>query len=758
MQAVEIEEARGKGPGMSTKIKKGEDVRHNPDGTVRKLTWDEWFDQKIAELVPNNVDDAINLLVLPRPLAVFILFFFFIGSWALIIYYTWSGVDSAMNTYYMSLDGTDDVQQCWEVPAVVTGTYYADAAGNWGTDDGYSASRAVFRLDFLGTSISSAEYSATMAGFQASMKVLGGRSQVRDLSWNLMAWSTVNYVADNGMSFYTTADLAVVFDGLQVVSFTTYSWQGECVPTDSINNLPMKGAAGGLSSDGKMLVFSYDFGKVDGSPRAPILDPTPTTVNHYIGASWSPCESQWNPMRTWTYSSDAYEYSNFLNLKMEAAVDIRSLFTAVAVNFGVVSLEHLTEVKTGEPSLFNSWLQNDFPDLKYYVDPFYTPMEPIACVPPGSENYFAETGQLKTQFVFCLVPVNGNFVYPVVWGKSSKKYSSRDYCECDILSTKTKDEQSLCHAPYFQIAIVYDKVDVYEKRNRLNKIVPEAITWPVFSLAAKYSKWMTDDPELGDTYIMDEVQKVLAPLDSNSKIQIFQKTPTGAMGTGLCVNNDCGVGVWTIHPKATQMESAYITKDALQLKDLSQSVWTDAHGYTKAKKVACEDTLYTPQIPAWVHIVATPPVSLVQPYNQCSTKLFTAISNSFGNATSTAGTYMFLMVLLILTVSKKILNWSRSPENKIRRPIVQRIYDQEQQEIQQAKLCMAFKKLIEIGKFPAEVKEFKDFLLDWEARQSDEHFNLEAINRRSAKRQDADFAEFSRKVHPEDGDPLVDGN
>ena len=705
-------------------------ARRNVDGSLRSLTWGEWYDERLAESIPGDIDEKLDMLSIPRWLSFTIMGTFFFGSWALIVYYTYLGIDGAMSTYYMSLDGTDDVQLCFEVPAVVTGSYYADSDGNWNTDTAFTASKSVYRLDFLGTTISTDEYIATMQTFQKSMALLGDRCKIRDLAWNLMAWSTVNYEADNGMSFYTTADLSVIFAGLQVVSFTTYSWQGECIPIDTVNNAPIAGAAGGISSDGKMLTMSYDFSMADGSPRGGIMDPIGTP--HFVDDTWGPCPTQWNPVKTWTYDVDEYEYSNYLDMAMDVSVDIRSLFTAVAVNFGIIEETDLTEVKIEAPTMLKFWLKDDalFPPMKYFIDPFNAPMEPIACVPAGSAGYDTETGTTGgTQHIFCTVPVHGNFVYPVIWGKSDKKYSSLSFCQCPKLkdtyandnTMKTPEEQAICHTPHFQIAVVYDKGDIYEKRRIKKNNLSNQLTWPVFSLAAKYSQWINDSPAFGDAQIMNEVQNVLAQPTGAGKIDVFHNS--NGPNKGLCPNNDCGVGVWTIHPKATQMESSYITKENLQLKDLAVNAWTDAHGYTGAKKVACEDTIYTPQIAAWNLIVKSPPVSLVEPFYECSTKFYQALSDSFGNATSTAGVYMFMIVLIMIFISKRVINLYRGPNNRLRHPKVQGIYDAEQQEIQQARLSVAFKKLIEVGGFNQDIKEFQDFLSDWEMRQSDQNFN-----------------------------------
>jgi len=230
---------------------------------------------------------------------------------------------------------------------------------------------------------------------------------------------------------------------------------------------------------------------------------------------------------------------------------------------------------------------------------------------------------------------------------------------------------------------------------------------------------------------MNEMQGILKPAENagpyNGKVKVF-KAVTGDNSdntSGLCPNNDCGAGVWTIHPARSSMESTYMTTNNLQLKDLATNTWTDAFGYTQAKKVACENTIYTPQAAGWARMRDTSPVKLVEPFFVCSTTFQQALSDSLGNAAGTAQLYMTFFMLFVVLIFKRFTNWFRSKDQHLRHPRVQSIYDDEQQEIQQAKLAKAFKKLLELGKFDVEELAFKDFLEDYESRMDNHHFNLD---------------------------------
>ena len=121
----------------------------------------------------------------------------------------------------------------------------------------------------------------------------------------------------------------------------------------------------------------------------------------------------------------------------------------------------------------------------------------------------------------------------------------------------------------------------------------------------------------------------------------------------------------------------------------------------------------------------TSPVKLVEPFYVCSTTFSQALSDSLGNAAGTAQLYMTFFMLFVVLIFKRIANLFKSKENQLRHPRVQSIYDAEQQEIQQAKLAKAFKKILQLGKFDEDVAEFRDFLEDYESRQDDWHFNKE---------------------------------
>ena len=109
---------------------------------------------------------------------------------ACFIYFTYAGISGAMGVKFISLTGSNSVQECSTVPAVVTGTFTADKWGRWNTDPYYSANSAIYLLEFEATEVSQEQYESIMSGFGASLSTLGARMADRDLAWSLLAWTT----------------------------------------------------------------------------------------------------------------------------------------------------------------------------------------------------------------------------------------------------------------------------------------------------------------------------------------------------------------------------------------------------------------------------------------------------------------------------------------------------------------------------------------------------------------------------------------
>ncbi len=124
--------------------------KKNLDGTLRHLTWSEWYDELLAESIPGQIDEKLNLLQVPRPLSAFIIGTFFLGSFSIVFLYTYLGVTNSMNSFYMSLDSTDSSQVCYEVPAVRRGTFLVDNVGHLDTDThDFLTNKAVYELHFV---------------------------------------------------------------------------------------------------------------------------------------------------------------------------------------------------------------------------------------------------------------------------------------------------------------------------------------------------------------------------------------------------------------------------------------------------------------------------------------------------------------------------------------------------------------------------------------------------------------------------------
>ena len=71
----------------------------------------------------------------------------FMISWAaLFAYFFSSGVQNAIGSTYVSLDGTSDSQTCSSVPVTLGGSFRADYMGLWNTQQMYSSSSAIYVL------------------------------------------------------------------------------------------------------------------------------------------------------------------------------------------------------------------------------------------------------------------------------------------------------------------------------------------------------------------------------------------------------------------------------------------------------------------------------------------------------------------------------------------------------------------------------------------------------------------------------------
>lgn len=674
---------------------------HRPKYAVIK-TWGDWFDENIILYMPDQIYDTIDISSMPRwaNITLFAGFIFFALS--IFIYFAYAGIDGAMQVKFISVSGNSTIQECQTVSAVVTGQFTADKHGRWSSDIDYKDNAAIYKVDFSATNVTEDEYTAVMNGFGSRLKDLGTRMDTADLAWILMAWTTVSYAdTKSGIRLTTMASSDTVFGNSFPFYTSTFSYSGECYPEDG-SSTPLKYPSPSLSQDFTQVTISYDMGSYVDYSTSSITDSDAfdQTSTKTWTDGFSPCEDQFSPEDTFGYVSYEFEASGYTDTTMDLTLDIRSMLLATSVNFGIMSLDDLMVVRD-ETRLFLRDLFNDvLPPFKFYTDPYANVekrmMEPIACVPSGSEYPAGNT----TEFPFCLVFSQYNFFYPAFWSKASYDTSSNNYCQCGSYANYGATKKDFCNGMYIEMLAVYDKKGIFAKveeyETHMNNWGFSNQTWHAFELGAKYSWFMAANNMTGDVDIRSELQGVLT--DDTGNIEQFET---------LCPGNKdgCGAVLMAFEPL---IDVAPLTPLSMELGDLSSTTYTDQYGYAGKKQVTCINTIYDSLI--FENMSATAPVSLVEAFYECSYTWNQAFINSVGNASASASLYTFF----IMYVGIRIIVWLAQQQvtEEIENPRVKDYHSGKGDDNDRKIVHAALKRIITLGKAdvldPAFVELFKE--------------------------------------------------
>ncbi len=626
------------------------------------VTWGDFFDEQMAVNAPDMIVNSIDIETLPRWFQVVLILFYAVGSIGLLGYFTYTGVQGGISAKYISLDGSSDIQDCTTVPKSVTGSFGADSYGKWSSDSAYQANAEIYSLEFEASTLNIEEYETSMATFDASLKALGQRVGTRDLIFSIIAWTTLTlYDTDKKLTFSTTADIPSIFKSLELAAFEVYSSNGYCDPTAlATTGSTADGSATGalmmppsfyIHADGEKVEFSFELEVDDTDTDTGAFD---MSQDPMFLEGFSPCIDQFDPIYTFDYNENNFEYSGGEDTKFAMTLDLRSIFTAVSINYGIMPLSSMIEVRSTVSSMYDYLI--DTVNYKFYVDPTRAPMTPIVCVPKGTT--MADGSTINTAD-FCLIQMGTNFVYPAMWSKSDDEIESANYCTCDTYGSMSDSQRSYCNQMWFQLALVYDKLGLVAKA--ASGGTP---TYPIFDMATTFSGYMNTYGTAGDTYI-------------NNAIKPIAVTATTATQFGtLCPANDCGAIVMTFAPIDDTVFP--FTENNLQLSDLANSTFLDDYTYANRRRVFCSDTLY--QDESISNITSTTPTELVETFYECSKTFGQAFTDSVGNASASAGLYMGLMFLSFLFLLRKIMNLGLPKRHKSLHPKVLEYREQKKME------------------------------------------------------------------------------
>eukprot|EP01035_Chromulina_nebulosa_P018737 gene18737-24502_t len=287
---------------------------------------------------------------------------------------------------------------CCEVPVTITGTFLADTSGTWDTEPDFFYARSAYSMTVAGLSYTNDQYKTVLTSISKKLRRIGSKAVNRDYAWNVIALSSyaANDLTRGSLKFYSTADAGIIFDK-QIYGANIASSDVSC-------NL-LYTAAYTASSAQLSLSFDLNFSYTNAHDK--VVYNCPYTAND---GCYNPCSSA---MALNSFGYDPNKNSPTLDF----TIDMGSVTTAVAVNYGLIDLSDLIEVPgdNARKDLFNRMNFSAIPilnnnatfNISSYYDVLYAPTAPIYCV--------TFTNISISQ---CLLRFGNTLVYPVVtsWG------------------------------------------------------------------------------------------------------------------------------------------------------------------------------------------------------------------------------------------------------------------------------------------------------------------------------------------------------
>mmetsp|Transcript_15500 Transcript_15500/g.33838 ORF Transcript_15500/g.33838 Transcript_15500/m.33838 type:complete len:353 (-) Transcript_15500:524-1582(-) len=238
---------------------------------------------------------------------------------AVVTYFVVSAYQDATTSSFISIDSSAGVckgeagsTSCCEVPMSITGTFLADTQGKWNTEPGFNPVNGNYAVTVVGLEYTNKQWTEVMESITAQMKAVGERGADRDLSWNLIAWSSfsAHNVERGSLRFYATGKASVIF-------------------SKPVRNM---GFASEVSDASECTVAT-----------TPFFNPSTSKLTVEVrlcdgGACENPCPGVLAPQ--------AMGYDSFASDEgyMKLTVDMQAVSTAIAVNLNMTKLNNLVQV------------------------------------------------------------------------------------------------------------------------------------------------------------------------------------------------------------------------------------------------------------------------------------------------------------------------------------------------------------------------------------------------------------------------------
>ena len=412
---------------------------------------------------------------------------------------TYVGTTSQLNSPYLSL--TNDANAlCEDVPQTVTGKFEGDYLGHWQTDAGFDQSKSIFAIEFLGSSLSNATFTATMSEFAVRLAGLGAKATKRNSLFANLVYSTFTFVKEQyNIRFFSTAEATDIFFN-QLLTASLSGRRGTCNTLNTTN---------------RVIEGHYDWGRKSLVAEIPfVLNRTyvgNALANGKLDLSWQaePCRDVFKIFDPVVGVADPIINANKGgNADLVFNFDINSVIAVTAINLG------LNFITLGGLKKINAKIlirPGTRPPIKYYdkliayIDPnsFSPDKTPIYCYDKANmPGVFTDAQLAGPDICFLVSHDEGQNViqvfYPVVAQMSNNLDQADPFGNIRMDSCSCPDQKysGFCNEQDVLWGLIFDR------GNSTNAGQLEKIAFMVQSIVVA-------DPESGDIKAMERFEDML---------------------------------------------------------------------------------------------------------------------------------------------------------------------------------------------------------------------------------------------------------
>jgi hypothetical protein len=390
-----------------------QDPHESEQKKKKKTAIGSYLGSKLEELILAAVPyDKIkeyppNFMLYTGSFLIILITLFFVANFAYLF-------QSNLGQVFLSpLSSPDSSANCKAVPSSNTGTFFATKKGLWAGGDGFNYAEAGYQLTVTNLELTPHEYDLSMSSLYGYVNGLGIATSGFDLAINLLNWFSFTALQNEGVAanrFNLIGDPAITFNRQNIFG-------------------AISSVAGDCYLDGQFATMDVANGNLL------LTIPVDAYINNTL------CSQAGGDLAYLGFDSYAG------NTQFQLQIDVRSLVTAIAVNYGILPLEYLSEIVVTRITDVNSSIT-----YSRYYDPKYPGMTPISCLrfPPDPDV------KDSSPFIICSLNLHKGTVAVPFFHHSGSDSSNPVPCNCSTLTVEDlADKYHPCNAFTFIAGFLY---------------------------------------------------------------------------------------------------------------------------------------------------------------------------------------------------------------------------------------------------------------------------------------------------------------